>query len=152
MSERAQSFALFVLRLAGLYLALGHGLGKVVALASGDTGFVDAVTKLGFPLPVVFAWAAALAEFAGGLLLALGLLTRIAAFFVAFNMAVAAFLQHHVLSQWLAAAGLATVPAETLKGWGRPELAVIYLLAALALMVAGGGGWSLDARLRGKRR
>jgi len=152
MSERAQGFALFVLRLAGLYLALGHGLGKVVALASGDTGFVDAVTKLGFPLPVVFAWAAALAEFAGGLLLALGLLTRIAAFFVAFNMAVAAFLQHHVLSQWLAAVGLATVPAETLKGWGRPELAVIYLLVALTLMVSGGGGWSLDARLRGKRR
>ena len=152
MSERSQNFALFVLRLAGLYLALGHGMGKVVALAAGETGFAGSVGKLGFPLPLAFAWAAALAELVGGLLLALGLLTRIAAFFVASTMAVAAFLHHHALTQWLAAAGLATVPEETLKGWGRPELAVVYLLVALTLLATGAGGWSLDARLRGRKR
>jgi uncharacterized membrane protein YphA (DoxX/SURF4 family) len=55
--------ALVLLRLAGLYLAVGHGWGKVVALASGEGGrFIEGVAELGFPAPGLFAWAAALDE------------------------------------------------------------------------------------------
>jgi putative oxidoreductase len=55
-----------LLRLAGLYLALGHGLGKVTGLAGGDSRLPEALAGMGFPMPVLFAWAAALAELAGG--------------------------------------------------------------------------------------
>ena len=51
--------------------------------------FTDAVAGLGFPAPVFLAWVAALSEFAGGLLLALGLFSRASALFVMGVMAVA---------------------------------------------------------------
>ncbi len=38
--------------------------------------FINDVAKMGFPAPVFFAWCAVLAEFVGGILLALGLLSR----------------------------------------------------------------------------
>ena len=56
----ARDLALLILRLAGLYLAAAHGWGKVMGLASGQSRFVDAIAGMGFPLPVVFAWAAGL--------------------------------------------------------------------------------------------
>ena len=55
--------ALLLLRLSGLGLALAHGYGKVVALSTGQGDrFIAGVEALGFPLPGLFAWAAALAE------------------------------------------------------------------------------------------
>ncbi|MDX1961787.1 MAG: DoxX family membrane protein [Pirellulales bacterium] len=56
--------------------------------------FIADVAKMGFPLPVFFAWCAVLAEFFGGILLALGLLARPAAFFNAVTTFVAAFIFH----------------------------------------------------------
>ena len=138
--------ALLVLRLAGLYLALNHGLGKVVGLASGDSHFPEAVASLGFPAPLVFAWAAALAEFAGGLCVTLGLFTRWAAAFAAFNMLVAAFVRHRAIGHLLAWLGIAPVSAEVLEAWRDPELALIYLLVFSTLVMAGPGRFSIDAR------
>jgi putative oxidoreductase len=147
----ARDIGLLILRLAGLYLAIGHGWGKVVGLASGQTGFVDAVAGMGFPLPVVFAWASVLAEFAGGTAMALGLFTRVAAGAVAFNMLVAAFLRHHAASQLLAWLHLGQAPAESVKAWGNPELASLYLAGALAVALLGPGRVSIDAAL-GRRK
>lgn len=56
--------------------------------------FVADVAKMGFPFPVFFAWCAVLSEFFGGILLAIGLLSRPAAFFNAITTFVAAFLFH----------------------------------------------------------
>jgi putative oxidoreductase len=103
-------------------------------------------------MPAVFAWAAALAELVGGLLVAFGLLTRWAALFGAATMFVAAFLRHRALSHWLAAAGIGSPSEETLKAWGNPEMATLFLLILLALALLGPGGWSLDAKLRRRRR
>jgi putative oxidoreductase len=150
--EMRQNVALLILRLAGLGLALGHGWAKVQALASGGgERLVEAVAGLGFPLPGLFAWAAALAEFAGGLCVALGLGTRVAAAFAGFTMAVAASLRHHAHLRLLMALGLREGSAETLKAWGSPELALAYLLCFTALVLAGPGTLSLDALL-GRRR
>jgi putative oxidoreductase len=144
--------ALLLLRLAGLGLALAHGWGKVEALSTGHADpFVQAVAGLGFPVPLFFAWASGLAEFAGGILVALGLGTRIAAGFATVNMAVAAFMRHHALSRLAALVGLVTVPPDTLKAWGNPELALLYLAVFLAITLLGPGRLALDPLIRRRR-
>ncbi|MGK0184909.1 MAG: putative oxidoreductase [Verrucomicrobiales bacterium] len=86
------NLGLLLLRLhVGLSMASG-GLDKLPV----PDWFVGQVSELGFPLPEFFAFAAAMAEFAGGVLLAFGLFTRPAAFFLAFTIGVAAFGFHQV--------------------------------------------------------
>lgn len=106
----------------GLALALAHGLGK---LPPSDR-FLGTVRGMDFPAPELFAWAAGLSEFVGGLLLALGLLTRPAALAIACTMAVAGFVRH------------ASDP------FGDKELSFTFLCVALVFLARGGGRWSLD--------
>lgn len=148
-----EDVALLLLRLAGLGLALGHGWGKVESLSTGHAErFIAAVASLGFPWPVLFAWASAFAEFVGGLCVGLGLFTRFAAAFAIFNMWVAAFLRHHAHTQLLGKLGLVALSEETLRAWGDPEKALLYLGAFLVLLVTGPGRLSLDSVLTGQRR
>ena len=150
---RSSDLGLLLLRLTGLGLALAHGYGKVAALAAGEGDrFIAGVESLGFPLPGLFAWAAALAEFLGGLCVALGLGTRVAAAFAGFAMFVAAFLRHHALQHLLVAVGAMGASEETVRSWGNPELALLYLLVFGALVVTGGGRFSLDRLLPSRRR
>ena len=149
--DRRRDLGLLILRLSGLGLAFAHGLGKVTALAGGEQRFVEGVAGIGFPAPVAFAWAAALTELVGGLLIAAGLATRVAAALAAFVMAVAGFLRHHALQQIAAATGLTSIAPEVLERWGKPELALVYLLCFLALALLGPGRHSLDHALRARR-
>jgi putative oxidoreductase len=143
----ARDIGLLILRLAGVYLALGHGWGKVVGLASGQSRFVEGVAAMGFPAPLLFAWAAALAEFAGGLCVAFGLFTRWAAAFAACSMFVAAFVRHRALSQLLSWLGIVPASEEAVKAWGGPELALAYLLIMVGVALLGPGRLSIDAKL-----
>jgi putative oxidoreductase len=137
--------ALLLLRLTGLGLALGHGWGKIASFATGGgERFFSGVEALGFPLPGVFAWAAALSEFGGGLLVALGLGTRVAASFAGFTMFVAAFLRHRFHQHLLVAVGLMDAAPEEVKKLGNPEMSLIYLMGFIALILMGGGRYSLD--------
>ncbi len=121
---------LLVLRVvAGLSLALGHGLGKMPP----SPRFVESVGGMGFPLPEVFAWAAGLSELVGGLFLALGLLTRPAAFFVACTTGVAFFLRH------------AADP------FPDKEKALLFLTIAVFLLLTGSGRFGLDRLIYQKR-
>jgi len=114
---------LAVLRLAtGLSIAFGHGLGKLPP----PSPFVKAVASLGFPRPEAFAWAAGMAEFVGGLLLAVGLMTRPAAAAVAFTLGVAAF-GHHASDPFKAR-----------------ELALLYCAVAFLFACTGSGRFGLD--------
>src|SRR4051812_36018328 len=71
-TQTTNDLALLILRVSfGFALALTHGRAKLAA----PTRFFEGLGKHGFPLPVLFGWAAILSEFAGGLLLAVGLLT-----------------------------------------------------------------------------
>ena len=147
-----RDLALLILRLAGGGLALAHGWGKVVALSAGQgERLVAGVTSLGFPAPGLFAWAAGLAEFAGGLCVLLGLATRVAAAFAAFTMLVAAFGQHKAHLQLLSKLGLMQSGADALKAWGNPELALVYLSIFLAVALLGPGRFALDAMIGGRK-
>lgn len=107
----------------GLSMAFAHGLGKVPP----SEGVVAMVSGLGFPAPWFFAWLTAFAEFGCGLLIALGLATRPAAFILAINMAVAGFIFH---------------AADPFKV---KELALAYLFSAVALCFTGAGKFSVDS-------
>ena len=128
-APRTRDAGLLVLRAgAGLAMALAHGLGKLPPSA----GFVEGTADLGFPVPVVFAWLAALAEFGGGLLVAVGLATRPAAALTAFTMATAFFGAH---------AG---------DPFGDREMAFVYGVVFVAIALTGAGRYSLDAVLQGR--
>ena len=151
--EWNRDLALLVLRLCGLGLAVAHGWGKVVALAAdgAEARFVAGVGALGFPWPLFFAWAAAIAEFGGGLLVAAGLFTRVAAASAAIAMAVATFMRHRFAHHVLVWLGILDVAPETIERWGSPELAAVYLAVFVALVLMGGGRFSVE-RLFGRAR
>ena len=113
---------------AGLSMAFAHGIKKVPP----SEGFIEHTGDLGFPLPEFFAYAAGLSEFGGALLLAFGLFTRPAAFFVAMTMFVAAFINH---------AG---------DPFGNVEKAYLYFAIAVIYLVLGSGRYSLDSLARKK--
>ena len=126
-TSRLVDVGLLVVRVGfGLGLAFAHGLGKIPP----SDGFVGATAALGFPAPTLFAWAAALSEFVGGLLLAVGLLTRPAGAFIAVTLGVAAFVQH---------AG---------DPFGDRELALGYFVVGVAFAVMGAGRYAVDAAIR----
>jgi putative oxidoreductase len=147
-----EDWGLLVLRLSGFGLALAHGLSKVMGLAAGTSQLPAAVEKLGFPIPYFFAWAAALGELLGGLMVAVGLFTRVGAALAAFTMFVAAFLQHHAFSKLLVNLRLRYVSEETLKAWGNPELALLYLAVLLAVLIMGPGRIAFDSAIGKGRR
>lgn len=107
-----------------------HGFAKLPV----SEQFIGGVAALGFPFPVAFAWAAALAEAAGGALILAGFLTRPAAFFALFTMCVAVFGVH------------------LNDPFGKKELALVYGFLALCFLLAGAGDWSIDALVRGNSR
>ena len=121
------SLALFRV-FAGLSMAFAHGIKKVPP----SEGFIEHTGDLGFPLPEFFAYAAGLSEFVGALLLALGLFTRPAAFFVAMTMFVAGFINH---------AG---------DSFGNAEKAYLYFAVAVIYLIVGSGRFSLDSWARRK--
>lgn len=106
----------------GLAMAFAHGISKIPP----SDQFISAVESLGFPIPVLFAWAAGLSEFVGGLLIAVGLSTRYASVALGFTMAVAAFGRHG---------------ADPFK---LQELSLFYLFACVLLIFSGAGKYSLD--------
>lgn len=141
--------ALLLLRLSGFGLAFAHGWPKISMFLAGEGGrFIEGVANLGFPLPMVFAWAAGISELVGGLAIALGLGTRIFAIFASATVASAAFLRHHLLQQILIFFGLTSAPEEVVDSWGNPERAALYVLILLSLILMGGGRFSLDRLLR----
>lgn len=86
--------------IALLFLRLTAGI--TIAKAGIDklplpNWMTDQVLGLGFPLPTFFAWMASFSEFAFGLLLAVGLLTRLSGLMLAITLGVAAFGFHKVL-------------------------------------------------------
>ena len=110
---------------------LTHGWGKMFG---GLEGFTQAVAGMGIPVPQVSAFLAAFAESFGAILLAIGLLTRPAAFLIVATMAVAILGAH--------------------KGqpFSAQEAAWLYLVPALFFLLKGAGQWSVDALISNKAK
>ena len=109
--------------LFGVMLAC-HGAQKVLGMFGG--------MPAGAPAHVV--WVAGPIELVCGSLIAIGVLTRTAAFLVSGQLAAAYFMAHAPKGFW-----------PILNGG---ELAIIYSWFALYLSAQGPGGWALDAVLR----
>ena len=86
-----KSWGLLALRLALAIVFIQHGYGKLFGGNPGMEAFTGMVAALGFPLPAIFAYAAALSEFVGGLALLVGAYTKIAGAFIGIVMLVALF-------------------------------------------------------------
>lgn len=124
---------LLLLRLwTGLTLLVLHGWPKIPRLLGENPQFADPI-GLG---PVPSLALATMAEVIGSLLLAIGLATRWAALAIACTLLVA----------WQ------SVHAGALSGENSGELPFLFAGAALAIVVAGPGRFSLDARLSGSLR
>lgn len=125
-----KAIALLILRLALGIIFVYHGYGKLFGGMPGMEMFTGMVGKMGFPLPVVFAYAAALTEFLGGIAMILGVFTHIVGWLMAIVMLVA-FIGVKKFS----------LPA------GDPDLALLAMSIALALM--GPGAYSLMSKMGG---
>ncbi len=106
----------------GLDLAFGHGWFKLTHFSM----FQGMVSKA-FPVAPVFAGLAVLAEVGGGLLLALGLWTRLAAAYIGLELALAFVMVHH---------------GDLQQG----GLALMFVAFCLAVMAHGPGRISVDGK------
>jgi putative oxidoreductase len=126
--------ALLVLRLAVGFSFFMHGYQKV--FGTGVGGVTQGFTRMGIPLPEVAAPFIAFLELVGGIALMLGVLTRVAAFLLTCDMAVATTLVH-MKNGYL--------------GQGGMELTFLLGMMALAVALAGAGPISIDAAMARRR-
>ena len=122
---------LSVLRIVAALLLIEHGLTKLIGWPMAQAWPPD--------VPVYFKYAAIVLEVGGGAILAVGLLTRIVAFILSGQMAVAYFMVHEPISFF------------PVVNQGEP--AILFCFIFLYVAAAGGGSISLDAlRTRRSRR
>jgi putative oxidoreductase len=120
--ENALSAGLLLLRVGIGCLMLVHGVAKIQGFGQMSTGFPDPL-GLGSQLSLIMAIAA---EVGCSILLIIGLGSRLAAIPLAFTMFVALFLVHQA------------------DPWKAKELASVYLLVYVSLVLTGPGRFSLD--------
>jgi putative oxidoreductase len=120
---------LSLLRIMVGLLYMQHGLNKLF-------GFPSGANPRPYVLMTLVPGLAGILEAVGGLLLALGLFTRIAAFILSGEMSIAYFMAH--------------APRGLYPYSNGGSLAVLYCFVFFYLTFAGGGPWALD-RMRPPR-
>jgi putative oxidoreductase len=145
MTNFARDAAALILRLAAGLIFLPHGWSKVSG--AGPAAFA-ADMAANYHLPTFLGYLAAYAELVGGVLLIAGLLTRLDAILLAGTMFVATFVVQ--LSD-----ALYEVPPGAIKlfvALKGIELPLAMFAICMALLLSGGGRFSLDALLRTDER
>ena len=129
--EAWANWGLFFLRLGLGLIFLTHGYPKMTGVKSGAKasreGLADSIRRLGLPFPVQFAIVIGTIQFFGGLMLLVGLGTRLVASLLAVIMLVAAA-RNFVEKQFLDSA----------------DFPFSLLTSLVALILLGGGALSLD--------
>ena len=131
-SNPALGLAVLRVVVGGTFAA--HGLQKI--LVFGMDGLAGFLGQQGIPFPHLSALAVTAAELLGGLALALGFFTRLAALPLAFSMLVAT-LSVHLKGGYFLPSGV--------------EYTLLLLAASLAFAFAGPGAWSIDGLLARRR-
>jgi putative oxidoreductase len=117
------TYMLSILRIVAGLLFVEHGTSKLLYFPPDPAAMHPAISTLpGF---------GGVLELIGGALLLVGLFTRVVAFILSGEMAVAYFVAHF--------------PHSFYPIVNKGEIAVLYCFVFLYLAVAGGGAWSLDA-------
>jgi putative oxidoreductase len=129
----AVDLILLLIRLVGGYAFILHGWRKI----QNPLHWMGNQSTV----PGVFQALAAISEFGGGIALILGLFTRLGAFGIACTMAVAVYTHSIILGD----------PFVNSKG-SSYELATIYFLVALLIVVLGPGNFSLDKKIFSLKR
>jgi putative oxidoreductase len=129
-----QQLGIAIVRIVTGIIFAAHGAQKLFQF--GFAGVTDAFGKMGVPMPGVMGPFIALLEFFGGLALIIGLLTRLAALGLAFNM-LGAILLVHLAAGFFLPAGY--------------EFALILFATCLGLVLAGPGALSADAAIASRR-
>ena len=129
-ANRLAGLASLVVRLIAGFIMAAHGLQKLV---QGPAGFGEVLAGLGVPLPTIMAYVVTFVELAGGILLILGLLSRLAAALLTINLIVA-------ISLVKVNVGLIAPPQ---SGAGA-ELDLALIAGFLVVLLMGPGGISLD--------
>lgn len=145
MNDKSANLALLILRVVAGLVLFYYGSQKLLGWFGGQ-GFNGTLATFQSKLniPPVLAALATFAEFFGGLGLILGLFTRIAAFGAACTMAVATYIGLEQTKTLVAGAG-----ENPVRNFAYP---LLVLAIALALLLMGGGAYSLERRLvRAKR-
>lgn len=129
------SLALLLIRLPLGVIFFAHGSQKLLGLFGGP-GLTSTLRnfEVHMGIPPLLTLLAIIAEFGGGLGVLCGLFTRLSACGIAVTMAVAMYKVHWINGFFLNASG---------KGDGI-EFTLALFGMALALVVTGGGQWSID--------
>jgi putative oxidoreductase len=130
------AFGLLILRLVVGLTVGAHGAQKLFGVwgGSGMTGWTQAVQRLRIRPARPWAWVAALSEFGGGLLLALGLLSPLGSLAIIGTMLVAIATVHLSKGFWVTKGGF--------------EFNLTLIGASASLAITGPGAYSLDNALR----
>lgn len=129
-----QQLGLAIVRIVTGIVFTAHGAQKLFVY--GLDGVAGAFAKMGVPMPGLLGPFVALVEFLGGIALIIGLLSRIAAAGLAFDMLVAILLVHLSAGFFLPA------------GY---EFALMLFASSLAIALAGPGSLSADAAIASRR-
>ena len=133
-SPSQQQIGLGILRVVIGIVFAAHGAQKLFTY--GLAGITEGFAKMGVPMPGVMAPFISILEFAGGIALVIGLLTRLIGLGLAFDMLGAILLVH--------GAGGFFLP----KGY---EFVLLLLVGSAALAIGGPGAFSVDRALASRR-
>ncbi|MGQ0715607.1 MAG: DoxX family protein [Gemmatimonadaceae bacterium] len=134
-TPRQLSVGIAIVRVFTGVIMLAHGAQKLFQV--GIAGVTQGFAGMGIPMPGIVGPLVAVLEFAGGIALILGLLTRLVSLGLAIEMLGAIFIAH-LASGFFLPNGI--------------EYVLLLFATTTALVIAGAGAFSIDNAIAGRRR